>query len=193
MQLILVRHARPERIENSAGPADPPLTALGIRQAQAMADWLGTESIDSLYVSPMVRAGQTCAPLETALGMQATVVDDVREFDSEERSYIPIEDQKADRAQWHEFLKQEGEVDRSEFQNSVVGALEQIIEDNQGNTVAVVCHGGVINAWASRVLNHKRILFFEPDYTSINRFMAASSGERSIVSLNETAHLRTVT
>ena len=48
----------------------------------------------------------------------------------------------------------------------------------------------MINAWASTVLGLPVTLFFNPDYTSINRFMAASSGERSIVSLNETAHLR---
>ena len=33
-------------------------------------------------------------------------------------------------------------------------------------------------------------LFIDVTYTSINRFFAAKSGERSIASLNETAHLR---
>jgi probable phosphoglycerate mutase len=33
-------------------------------------------------------------------------------------------------------------------------------------------------------------LFFEPDYTSIHRFMCARSGQRNVVSLNERAHLR---
>ena len=32
-------------------------------------------------------------------------------------------------------------------------------------------------------------MFFEPRYTSINRFLAARSGERNLVSLNEAAHL----
>ena len=54
----------------------------------------------------------------------------------------------------------------------------------------MVCHGGVINGWAGHVLGLGPQMFFNPDYTSINRFRAASSGERSIVSLNETAHLR---
>ncbi len=30
----------------------------------------------------------------------------------------------------------------------------------------------------------------QPNYTSINRFAAARSGERSVLSLNEFAHLR---
>jgi hypothetical protein len=33
-------------------------------------------------------------------------------------------------------------------------------------------------------------LFFLPHYTSVNRFLAARSGERSVVSLNETGHLK---
>jgi hypothetical protein len=33
-------------------------------------------------------------------------------------------------------------------------------------------------------------MFFDPGYTSVQRFFAASSGERSVASLNELAHLR---
>jgi probable phosphoglycerate mutase len=54
----------------------------------------------------------------------------------------------------------------------------------------VVCHGGVINAWTSHLLGLERIFLFEPAYTSVSRYLAASSGERSLLSLNETAHLR---
>ena len=32
--------------------------------------------------------------------------------------------------------------------------------------------------------------FFHPNYTSIHRVAAASSGERSVLTLNETSHLR---
>jgi probable phosphoglycerate mutase len=54
-----------------------------------------------------------------------------------------------------------------------------------------VCHGGVINSWAGHVLGVREpFFFFDPGYTSVNRFLAAGSGERSVVSLNETAHLR---
>ena len=52
------------------------------------------------------------------------------------------------------------------------------------------CHGGVINVWTAHVLSMTPRLFFEPDYTSIHRFMCARSGQRNVVSLNERAHLR---
>jgi hypothetical protein len=32
-------------------------------------------------------------------------------------------------------------------------------------------------------------MFFNPNYTSMSRFMVASSGEKSIITLNEHAHL----
>ena len=48
----------------------------------------------------------------------------------------------------------------------------------------------MINVWAAHVLGIPPKVFFEADYTSINRFMAARSGQRAVVSLNERAHLR---
>ena len=49
-----------------------------------------------------------------------------------------------------------------------------------------------MNAWAAHVLGLEPTLFFQPAYTSVSRFLAAGSGERSVLSLNETAHLREV-
>jgi len=47
-----------------------------------------------------------------------------------------------------------------------------------------------VNAYAGHVLGIDDPLFFLPHYTSITRILAASSGIRSIESLNESAHLR---
>jgi probable phosphoglycerate mutase len=82
------------------------------------------------------------------------------------------------------------ENDVAEFRRSVVTSIEGIIEENQGGHVVIVCHGGVINAWSAHVLGLEEVFHFDPDYTSVSRFLAARSGERSLSSLNETAHLR---
>ena len=58
--------------------------------------------------------------------------------------------------------------------------------------MAVTCHGGVINVWTAHVIGFTPRMFFNPDYTSINRFQCASSGERSVITLNEAVHLREV-
>ncbi|HZA87486.1 MAG TPA: histidine phosphatase family protein, partial [Acidimicrobiales bacterium] len=62
MELLLVRHARPLRAESIDGPADPGLSPLGRRQADALAAWLATEAIDAIYTSPLRRALETAAP-----------------------------------------------------------------------------------------------------------------------------------
>jgi probable phosphoglycerate mutase len=67
--------------------------------------------------------------------------------------------------------------------------MEEIIAAHPGGKVAVFCHGGVINVWAAHVLGMEPRVFFEADYTSLNRFLAARSGQRAVVSLNERAHL----
>jgi probable phosphoglycerate mutase len=50
-------------------------------------------------------------------------------------------------------------------------------------------HGGVINVFLAHVLGIGRLLWFHPEYTSINRVRAARSGEKSVATVNETAHL----
>jgi probable phosphoglycerate mutase len=78
-----------------------------------------------------------------------------------------------------------------EFINRTVGSIENIIANHASQRVAIVCHGGVINAYLCHVLGlGNQRGFFYPNYTSIHRIAAASSGERSIVTLNETSHLR---
>ena len=190
MELILIRHGRPERVENTDTPADPPLTELGHRQARAVAAWMAAEPIDVLYSSPMQRARQTAAPLGALLAVEALVEKGVREYDDLSPAYIPLEELKADKEAYRAWLAQNAAEDREQFRYEVVEALERICTEHRGQRVVVVCHGGVVNIWASHVLGLGDRMFFEPHYTSVNRFLAASSGERSVVSLNESAHLR---
>jgi len=95
VELLLIRHALPMRVEGAGGPADPPLADAGHHQARALAEWLAPEPLDRLYVSPMARARETAAPLATAPGLDATVVDGVAEFDRDADSYVPMEELKA--------------------------------------------------------------------------------------------------
>ena len=194
MDLLLIRHAQPVRVENVSGPADPDLTTLGHRQAAAAAGWLANElRLDALYTSPLARAVQTALPFQDQFGLQATVVDDVKEYDADDASYVPMEDIRADRGAWRSFLQRQVERNYDAFTETVTGALDQIIDQHRGQTVAVVCHGGVINVWAATVIGLERpTMFFSPEYTSVNRFKAASTGQRGVVSLNETAHLRSI-
>ena len=63
MEIVLVRHGQPEWIRDDLNVDNPPLTALGFEQAQHVAQALSGEHFDEIWVSPLVRAQQTAAPL----------------------------------------------------------------------------------------------------------------------------------
>jgi probable phosphoglycerate mutase len=186
MELLLIRHARPDRSERADGPADPGLTELGHLQAHALASWLADERIDALYTSPLRRARETAAPLATRLGLDAVVEPSLAEYDADASSYVPIEELQASGDQrWAELPE-----DVVGFQQDVVEGVERLVTDHASDMIALVCHGGVINVYLSWVVRSAHAMFFLPNYTSISRVLAASSGERSIAAVNETCHLR---
>jgi broad specificity phosphatase PhoE len=193
VELLLIRHALPERRENTDGPADPGLTTEGRRQAEHMANYLAAESVDAVYTSPLRRARETAAPLCAAIGVDPVVVDDLAEFDRHATEYIPLEELKAvGDPRFFELIAGVDHDDLEGFVERVVVSIEQIVADHGGENVAVVCHGGVINTYVATVLGlpAQPPGFFYPNYTSIHRVAASRSGVRSLVTLNETSFLR---
>lgn len=194
MELLLIRHGLPERVVNEdATPADPPLSKVGRDQAERVATWLAGTQIDRIYSSPLRRARETAAPLATRHALELQIADGVREYDADSDFYIPMEELKEhDYARWKQLVTgaYAPEADFLAFHKLVVATVEEIIDANAGRRVAVFCHGGVINAWATHVLGLRPQLFVDVTYTSVNRFFAASTGERSLGSLNEAGHLR---
>jgi probable phosphoglycerate mutase len=193
VELILVRHALPVRRENSVGPADPELSDDGLAQALLFAKYMESEHIDALYSSPLQRAQQTAAPLAQLKKMLPVIVDGVAEFDQHSNEYIPVEELKAaNDPRWAEMMNGTwtSPEEAQEFTDRVIDALESIIRDNRGGRVVVTCHGGVINEFLAHVLGLENRQFFYPNYTSLHRIAASSNGHRSVLSINETAHLR---
>ncbi len=194
MELLLIRHGEPRKVVDASGPADPDLNERGLRQARLLADFLSSEKIDAVYTSPMRRAFQTASPLAERLGLSAVVDEDLAEFDREASTYIPIEEMRANRDERFLAMLQDDYsmwgVDMEKFRARVVAGLEGIISAHRGCRVAAFCHGGVINAYLTSILGMSRHTFFAPDYTSVSRVGASHSGVRSVVTLNEVAHLR---
>ena len=56
MELVLVRHGLPVRRELTEGIADPELAPDGVTQAERLAEYLASEDIAAVYVSPLRRA-----------------------------------------------------------------------------------------------------------------------------------------
>jgi hypothetical protein len=86
----------------------------------------------------------------------------------------------------------DSDEDEETFRRRTIESIESIIVRHPGERVAAACHGGVINLYLGHVLGLPAETrgFFYPNYTSIHRVAAARSGQRSLLSLNEIAHLR---
>jgi 2,3-bisphosphoglycerate-dependent phosphoglycerate mutase len=194
MDLLVIRHALPLRVASPDGtPADPSLSDTGRRQADRLAAWLASERLDAVYASPMRRARETAMPLASGRGFEIGLDAGLVELDHRADTYVPMEELKLEnREAWLALVKGGlyANIDVVAFRRGVVATFESIIRAHPGGRVAVVCHSGVINAFAAHVLGIEAPIFFDPDYTSIQRFLAASSGERMVASLNERAHLR---
>jgi broad specificity phosphatase PhoE len=196
VELLLIRHALPVRRELEVGTADPELSEAGHAQARHLAEYLAAEApLDVLYTSPLNRARQTAAPIAERFGLDVVVDDGVAEWDRHSNEYVPIEELKAaDDPRWQALLRGEWtshDESPEQFAQRVVDTIEAIIAGHRSKRAAVVCHGGVINTYLAYVLGlGAQHSFFYPNYTSIHRVAAAASGERSIVTINETAHLR---
>jgi probable phosphoglycerate mutase len=196
MELLLIRHALPVRRELSVGRADPELSPDGNAQTAHLAEYLAAEHLDAVYASPLRRAQQTASPIAARFGLAVSTAVGVAEWDQNSPEYVPVEELKAaGDPRWQEMLDGVWSSDEPEheFRARVLDTIEGIIDAHAGEKVAVVCHGGVINAYLANVLslgNAGERGFFYPNYTSINRVAAARSGQRSIVTVNETSHLR---
>lgn len=195
MELLLIRHALPIRIEGEEGTAaDPELADLGHEQARALAHYLAGEHVDRLYVSPLQRALQTAAPVADKLGLEMIVDEELAEFDRHSHFYIPIEELKQEKDErWDDLVEGrwgvDGEVDPSTFKAVVVEAVERVIKANAGKTVAIVCHGGVINAYVGKILGiREQEMFFLPPNTSLNT-IRVTGDERAVWFLADDTHL----
>ena len=196
MEIVLVRHALPVRVDGApgGGPADPALAARGHEQAARVVQALAGDDVTALYTSPSLRARETAAPVEQALGMTADVEPGIAEFDSADSSYVPVEELKAAGDPRYASLLR-GDlysrgVDPVAFRARVVDAVERIVARHPGGRAVLFSHAGAINAAAGHVLGQERAIWFGPAYCSVTRIGAARDGRRGIVSLNETGHVR---
>lgn len=195
MQLLLVRHARPDTVVGAAdGVADPGLTALGRQQAAAMAGWLAAEQVDDVVSSPARRAVETATPLSSWLGTPVVTRPALLEFDFGGADYVPFEEDIDAHPAWEDWRAWYAPVEAGspvdEFRERVASDLADVAAANPSRTVAVVCHGGTINAYVSHVLGTATPMVFVPDYTGVTRVLVARDGRRTVVSINEAGHLR---
>lgn len=189
MDLIIVRHAKPQA---SAESADPPLSEVGHRQAATAAQRLQHDGITHIVASTMQRAHQTAQATAEVIGLPVALRDDLREADEHTGSYTPPDEITAD----HEIAKRFAadpyslfEDGYEKFSAKVVGAFDDIIASHRGATVAVFCHGMVMATYLDNLWGLGDPFKPHHDYTGIMRIRASSTGLRSVRCFNDTGHV----
>ena len=196
MELVLVRHALPVRIDVApgGGPADPGLAERGVEQAARVPEALRAYDITAVYSSPARRALETAAPLVEAVGAALRVEPGITEFDADDPSYVPVEELKASGdPRWERLVRGDlytAGVDPVAFRARVVEAVERIAAAHPGGRAVLFTHAGACNAYLGEVLGQERPIWYAPAYASLQRVAVARDGRRGVVSVNETGHLR---
>ncbi|MDO3647510.1 histidine phosphatase family protein [Nocardia mangyaensis] len=193
MQLILVRHAQPDRVVSTTAAADPGLTEVGRGQAARVPDALAAHQIARIVSSPQRRARDTATPTATARALPVDIIDDLAEYDRDLPAYIPIEDAKTDFADAYARIKAgllPEQIDGPAFTARVLASVEALVADTAPtDTVVAFAHGGVINVLLADVLALPRPLTFPIDYCSITRILYSRTGTRTAATINENGHV----
>lgn len=200
-ELLLIRHgesapARPDKpFPLVDGQGDPELAPEGRQHAERVAERLGTESIDAVYVTTLRRTVQTAAPLAARLGLTSGVEADLREvhLGSWEGGLLrkmvaenhPVAQRMRAEERWDVIP---GAEPAEEFAARVRKAVERLAGKHPGQRLAVFTHGGVIGQVLSLASGSRPFAFLGADNGSISHIVV--TGESWIVRcFNDTAHL----
>lgn len=176
--LFLIRHGEVEDRYHRVfgGRIDMNLSPRGREQAQLLAQHLRKRRFDAVYVSPMKRAQQTLAPMTANLARPAVTVPELHEVDFGDwtgLSFAQVLERFNARAyEWLHHIERAG-IPNGECAKNLsrrIGpCLERILRDHEGQSVAVICHGGVIRVILSILLDMplSRMSLFEVDYASV--------------------------
>ncbi len=202
-QVIFVRHGQQQWPSAPNPPrsewVDPPLSGTGRQQAKSVGRALATDALDAVYCSNLQRAQETAGAIASEHRLEPIVLPELREIElyrdlpegASVRDMLPehilrgVQERFVRERRWDVFPYSETSA---EFRHRILTTVEGILAGHQSERVAVVCHGGVINAYLGHVLGVAAEMFFRPGHASISRVLVGD-GRRVLHTLNEVHHL----
>ena len=161
-RMIFVRHGYSvaNEEERFAGHSDFPLAAIGLEQAERVAEYiLKNEKIDKIYSSGLARTTQTVQPTADALGLPVIADHGLREIFAGEWEGMKFRDiykqYNADFSVWLNDLANvrcTGGESTKELFERVSDAVVRLGEENDGKTLLLATHATpmrVVDAFAS--------------------------------------------
>lgn len=199
-RVVAIRHGQTSwnAQQRLQGHTDIALDAVGLRQAQQLAQALAHEGIDVIYSSDLQRAHGTAQALAATTGAALHSHLDLRErwFGFLEGStYAEVDQRWPDDARWWRqrdvVARPGGGESLLQFSNRCVGTAMQLAARHPGGVVALVAHGGVLDclyrAATGVGLNAPRS--WALGNATINRLLWTPQGF-SLVGWNDDAHLK---
>lgn len=201
--ILLIRHGESctNRLKQFAGQMDIPLNDLGILQAKETARFVTSNyKVDKIYSSDLSRAYNTALPIAEILGMEITTYKELRElfvgkwqgmtFDEVEKVY------PGQRSMWLndiDFVPDGGETKRG-LATRGMNIVTKIARENDGKTIAVGTHGGLIRAVQALIIFGAAEKFYDAPVTpnaSVTELIY-DNGAFEIKHLNQNEHLKEI-
>lgn len=163
--IFLVRHGEAEAGWGTA--PDPGLSDLGRKQAEAVSQLIGRETIQSILTSPMQRCRETSAPFAAASGFTAKVEPAVTE--------IPTPEGLDDRVAWlRGFMAGDWNAAPPVVADWRKTLLDRIftVEDN----TVVFSHFIAINTIVGHLTGSEAVTSFRPGHCSVTMLEKSTGG-----------------
>jgi 2,3-bisphosphoglycerate-dependent phosphoglycerate mutase len=203
VEIVVVRHGASEAALPGVafplvdGQGDPALSEVGKIQARSVARELADERFSGMFVSTLRRTQETAAPLAEKVGLEPTVLADLREVNlgelegGEYRIKVaegdPLVAEIGERERWDVIP---GAESPQEFEGRLRRAIETIAASVPNGTVAVAfAHGAVIGQLCAMATGSRPFAFIHADNGSISRLVVHEDGRWLLRSFNETHHL----
>jgi 2,3-bisphosphoglycerate-dependent phosphoglycerate mutase len=195
--LYLIRHARStwNALGRMQGQADPPLDELGVRQAQALGERFRDLEIEAVYSSPLVRAYSTAEAI--AGPHRLTIQRDDRLMELHMGEWTGLTGDEANErypgremsTKWR-LLGAPGGETYAQLMARAAAAIDDILAAQPDKRVAVVSHGGLLNAYLLHLLGlaAESPIHFHSANTAIHHVII-KQGEVHILSLGDDRHL----
>jgi phosphoserine phosphatase len=200
-RIVLVRHGQTEwnRVERFRGRADVPLNETGLAQAELTGRRIAAEwKTEAVYSSPLSRAARTAEVIAGHFDLPVQVHPGLTDIDYGKWQGLTPDEV---REQWQKMIDDwynkpasiriPGGETLEELRIRALGVIDELVKRHDGQTVVVVGHTVINRIILLGVLglSNDRFWRLRQDTCAINSF-EAEGGDFTLVSLNDTFHLR---
>lgn len=202
VRIIFLRHGftNDNKEGRFSGFTDTKLSKTGHKQADLSAIYLSEENIDKIYTSPLSRAKDTAFKVASNKGLELQTIEEFKEMNFGTMEGLTFKEIKKNHHDEYEKILTQGFEYKFpsgesliDFHERVSGKLDMLIEENEGKSILLVAHSGVIRCFLSHLVckDHKLHWNFKIDNCS-KSVVEVENKFCVIDTLNDTSHLRSM-